>query len=79
MSVPVVSDSVKRQKYAIVSGLNHLPGIFQVGIWRDFFVEWVKDEQVAFSLFKLITHIGQSSLFFPCPSLAPGACPYEIL
>lgn len=50
VSVPVVSDSVKRQKYTIVSGLNHLPGIFQISIWRDFVVEWVKDQQVAFSL-----------------------------
>lgn len=79
VNVPVVSDSVKRQKHTIVSGLNHLPGIFQVSIWRDFFVEWVKDQQVAFSLCKLITRTGQISLLSPCPYFAPGACHKEIL
>lgn len=55
------------------SGLNHLAGMFQVWRWRELFVEWVRDLQVAFTLNKLLTHSGQSRLFSSHPSHAPGA------
>lgn len=40
--------------------------MFQVWRWRKLFVEWVKDQQVAFSLSNLLTRSGQSRLFSPC-------------